>query len=79
MLKMIIRPITCRIGRHAVLTASFSGDLATCWALLSYGELRRVVQAQTDVETDQAKRAGEQERDAPAVALHRVGGQQRLQ
>ena len=76
---MIISPITCRIDRHAVLTASFSGELATCWALLSSRELWGVGQAQPDVETDEAQRPGEQERDAPAVALHRTRGQQRLQ
>jgi hypothetical protein len=32
-----------------------------------------------DVETDEPERRPEQERNAPAVARHRIGGQQRLQ
>ena len=72
-------PITCRIGRHAVLHRFPQRRLGHLLGLAQLGELRGVVQAQPDVEADQTQRSGDQERDAPAVALHRVGGQQCLQ
>ena len=76
---MTTSPTICRMGRHDVVIASCSGDSATLAFVAQPLEIRGVVEAQPDVEADDSQHARDQERDAPAVGVHRALGEQGLQ
>ena len=72
-------PITCRIGRHAVLQRLAQWR---CRDVIGRGQLlegRGVGQPQPDVQADEPEGSGDQERDAPAVGIHGRIAEQRLQ
>ena len=67
------------MGRHAVRAASRSGGLGDLAGVPKRLELRSAPQAQSDVEPDDAEDARNEERDAPAVGVHRLFGQERFE
>ena len=67
------------MGRHDVVSASFSGDSATLAFVAQPLEIRSVTETQPDVEADDSQHTRDEERDAPPVGVHRALGEQGFQ